>query len=195
MYIDKSISNDSSVGMPNSEAQSHGSPLRPPPQFETPPPNYVDGEGRWDESQGNNFETPPRNNPFSNRGSASEPPKRANPFADKPNQQELIHLQQLQQQQQCILMQQQRLDMSRRNSNPGPGRPFFAAGPPGPGVEVDPFMMNGPRGPPPFVQQQLNFRGPHRNNAPYFRNQKGAGGGPPGNMRGGFRPNFRGRNW
>lgn len=57
----------------------------------------------------------------------------------------------------------------------------------------NPFMMNSPRCPGPFMggpppQQMNNFRGPMpRNNQPYYRNQKG-------NMHGGFRNNFRGGN-
>lgn len=58
-----------------------------------------------------------------------------------------------------------------------------------PDIPQNPFMMNSPRCPTPFMggppQQQLNnFRGGVRNNQPYYRNQKGAG----------FRNNFRGSN-
>lgn len=157
----------------------------------------------------------------------SEPPKRINPFSDKPIPHEILQLQQqIQQQQQAPQQQQQqppqppqppqqppllmtppRMDLGRRNSNPGPGfNPrFMYAGGPELRNETEPFIINNsPHAVPQFIQQQpMNFRGaaPFRNNSPYFRNQKGGNGnggngaGPPGNMRGSFRPNFRGRNW
>lgn len=172
--------------------RSQESPLRPPPNmFATPP--FMEADGRWDDSQNNSFNGPAGPNPFNTRGSMSEPPKRANPFSEKPSPHEMIQME-----------RQQMMAMQQRNSNPGFNnqRPFMHSGvpgTPGPRPDMDPFM-NSPRGPPQFMPQQpMNFRGgPNRNNgpSPYFRNPKGGGGGPPaGNMRGGFRPNFRGRNW
>lgn len=154
--------------------------------FATPPP-FMESDGRWDESQNSSFNGPTGSNPFSTRGSMSEPPKRANPFSEKPNPHEMIQMEQQQ-----MMAMQQRMDQSRRNSNPGfnSQRPFMHGGPgaAGPRPDMDPFM-NSPRGPPQFMPpQQMNFRGgPNRNNtpSPYARNP----------MRGGFRPNFRGRNW
>lgn len=205
--------------MPNSELADDRSkteaqplldnPLQPPPNlFE--PPGYLKSDGRWDGAPNNNFDMPMRHNPFTSRGNMNDPTKQPNPFNDKSH--DMMQQLQQQQQQQQLLMQQQRIG---RGTNAAPDafnnqRGFLYGNGPAPGgddshTDMNPFMINNnARGPPPFVQQQpsqqqspLNFRGPpNRNNSPYFRNDKNGGvGGRGGGPRGGFRSNFRGRNW
>lgn len=116
---------------------------------------------------------------------------RSNPFASN-NPQDVFN---------PMLMPPQHMNIGGRPPRPlldlptgfgNSGRPFIQHG----GQNVsdmtqNPFMMNSPRapapfmgGPPPQQQQQMNnFRGGMRNNQPYYRNQKGN-----------FRNNFRGSN-
>lgn len=173
---------------------------RPPRNlFGSPPPNFnkntsLDSDG---------FDSPP----FDNRG-GDMPNRPPNPFATN-NSHEMMH----RLQHQPIMMHQSpHMNVGRpprplleipTSFNTNNVRPFMHHGqntmdmdrPPMPGNH-NPFMMNSPRTPGPFLGQSppmSNFRGGGgpppmmRNSTPYNRN-------PRGNMRGGFRNNFRGGN-
>lgn len=173
----------------------HGPPRN---LFGSPPPNF----NKNPSLDGDSFDGPP----FDNMG--GDMSNRApNPFTNNNNSHEILH----RLQHQPLMMHQSPhmnvnraprplLDIPTFNTTP---RPFMHHGqnaldmdrPPMPGNH-NPFMMNSPRTPSgPFLAQSSpmnNFRGAGpppmmRNSTPYNRN-------PRGNMRGGFRNNFRGGN-
>lgn len=135
--------------------------------------------------------------------------KRPNPFRSNQSQDVMHPLQQQQQQQSPQMLLHPNIPMTRTaprplldiptnfNNTPYPSHHNSLGPDIDAGTNQNPFLLNSPRGlgPPhvnPTHSPQMNYRNnnnPIRGNSPYFR------GGPKGGgaqMRGGFRPNFRG---
>lgn len=183
------------------ESQDNSAHGPPRSLFGSPPPNFNKNSSLDSDSFDGSFDS--ISGDMSNRSS--------NPFSSNNNSRDILH--RLQQHPPIMMHQSPHMNVGRNprplldlptgfNNNP---RPFMHHGqnalnmdmnnrPPMPGNH-NPFMMNSPRAPSgPFLAQSPpmnNFRGAGppmmRNNTPYNRN-------PRGNMRGGFRNNFRGGN-